>query len=449
MFYTPAVSSVKRGVRGGVEDRWHRPAKHGEQVYWPADHAAGPVWCTDPKHAKTPGSLVCTARHGQGQRWMARWVDRDSNERSKSFDRRADAQRHIDQTTTAMGSGTYADPQRSAVTFGTIAEAWIATKAEREPKTVAGYRGLLDTQILPKWKDEPLRDITHERLQTWITWLSTDPEARQRKTIADNTAGLSPARVIQTHQVVRQVLAYAVRTKYLAVNPASDIELPSKPQSKDLSLTHDQVRTLADEIANAEGAVRHRSDTAAARTSPEALAAMVRLLAFAGLRYGECAALRVGDVDGRKRRVLVGKSITGVRGQGRLEGGTKSHQRRSVPILTTALADELAHLIHGRDPSEFLFPGPDGGSMSIGWFRVRFDRAVTKLGLQGVTPHTLRHTAGSLALASGASVVTVQKLLGHLNATTTMNVYSHQLPDDFDNLAAAMDNAARTAASRS
>jgi integrase len=441
----PSVSRVKRGVRGGVEDRWHRQPEPGELVGYPADHADGPVWCIDGSHAKTPGTLVCTVRHGTGKRWMARWVDRDSNERSKSFDRKSDAVRHIEQTTTALGTGTYADPQRSAVTFGTVAEAWIATKAKRAPKTVAGYRGLLDTQVLPKWKDEPLRDITHERLQTWITWLSTDPSARQRKTTGENPAGLSPARVIQTHQVVRQVLSYAVRAKYLAVNPAADIELPSKPQSKDLALTHDQVRTLADEIANAEGAVRHRSDTTVARTSPESLAVMVRLLAYTGLRYGECAALRVGDVDTRRRRIMVGRSVTGVRKQGRIEGDTKTHQRRSVPILTTALADELKQVVNRRDPSEFLFPGPDGGSMSIGWFRVRFDRAVTQLGLEGVTPHTLRHTAGSLALASGASVVTVQKLLGHLNATTTMNVYSHQLPDDFDTLAAAMDRATSAA----
>jgi site-specific recombinase XerC len=43
------------------------------------------------------------------------------------------------------------------------------------------------------------------------------------------------------------------------------------------------------------------------------------------------------------------------------------------------------------------------------------------------------------------AIVTVRKLLGHRNATTTMNVYSHMLPDDFDKLAAAMDAAAKGA----
>ena len=64
----------------------------------------------------------------------------------------------------------------------------------------------------------------------------------------------------------------------------------------------------------------------------------------------------------------------------------------------------------------------------------------------GITPHVLRHTAGSLALASGASVVTVQKLLGHQSPMTTLTIYAHQLPDDFDNLATALDFAARAAA---
>ena len=178
--------------------------------------------------------------------------------------------------------------------------------------------------------------------------------------------GLSPARVIQIHQVVHQVFAYAIRTKYVAVNPADHVELPSKPDGKKLALTHEQVRLLAEAMVEAESAVRHRADTAPARTSPEGLATMVRTLGYAGLRYSECAALRVGDVDIASRRIMVDKSVTQVRGKGHVERNTtKNHLKTTVPILTTELADALALVVDGRDPSEYLFPGPDGGAMTL------------------------------------------------------------------------------------
>ena len=87
----------------------------------------------------------------------------------------------------------------------------------------------------------------------------------------------------------------------------------------------------------------------------------------------------------------------------------------------------------------------DGGPIPLDWFRWRFDKAAEHVCMTGISPKTLRHTAGSLALGAGASVVTVQKLLGHRSPMTTMNVYSHMLPDDFDNLAKAMNKAARVA----
>lgn len=350
------MTTPKRSVRGSTEDRWHRPARRGEQVSWPADNMPGPVWCTDAKHGKS-GALVCSVRHGQGKRWLARWVDHDGQERTKSFDRRADSDRHIAAVTTALNTGTYADPQRSAVTFGTVAEAWLSAKvANRAPKTIAGYRGLLDVVILPKWRNERLRDIDHERLQTWVTWLSTDPAARQanrgnaKDADGDDAqtpaGGLSAARVIHAYQVVRQVLAYAVRSKYLAVNAAEYIELPSKPLGKELALSHEQVRQLAAESGDMES--------------------MVRFLAYTGVRFGECIALRVGDVNTARRRITVSKSITHVQRHGHVEGDTKTHQRRSVPILTTELLDELRGLVADRDPTEYLFPGAGGGAMTLG-----------------------------------------------------------------------------------
>jgi hypothetical protein len=93
-----------------VEDRWHRNPKCGEQVAWPADNPRPGAWCTDPRHGE-PGTLVMSARHRHGLRWLARWVDHDGNERSKAFDRKADAQRHITDVTTALSTGSYTRPQ--------------------------------------------------------------------------------------------------------------------------------------------------------------------------------------------------------------------------------------------------------------------------------------------------------------------------------------------------
>ena len=82
------------------------------------------------KHGKA-GTQVTTARHGQGKRWMARWVDHDGNERSKAFDRKAEAHNHIGTVTTALTTGRYADPKRASVSFSVVAEEWFTTAKSR------------------------------------------------------------------------------------------------------------------------------------------------------------------------------------------------------------------------------------------------------------------------------------------------------------------------------
>lgn len=421
---------MKRGQRAGVEDRWHREPKRGEEPPWPADSAEPGCWCVDPKHGQ-PATLVTTARHGKGRRWLARWVPENGRETSESFHRKADAQNHIAEVTGKIQAGTYADPRKGAVLFSAVAEQWFAAKATGvKAKTVASYRSVLDMVALPKWGDYKLRDIDHAGIQSWVTWLATSSDARNRpKRDSEGKVietGLSPARVHHAYQVVDQVLRFAMRSKLIAFNPANDVELPRKTATEKIALTHEQVRQLAD--ASGE------------------LATMVYVLGYAGLRYGECAALRVADVDTARRRLRVSRSITYVTGSGNVEGTTKTHAARMVPV-PQFVADMLTEAIEGRAPGERLFPCDGYDAMPLDYFRWRFDKAAAKVGLSGISPHVLRHTAGSLALATGeVSVTSVQKLLGHQSATTTMGVYAHMLPDDFDQLAAAMDRAARHAA---
>ncbi len=347
----------------------------------------------------------------------------------RSGPRRSIARLRPSGTSPKLTTGSYADPKRGGTTFATVAEPWFDSKSGLKAKTRAGYRSLLDVVVLPRWGSTPLRDITHADIQSWVHKLATDPEARQRKTTKESAdadrRGLSAARVVQAYQVVDQVLRFAAKAQYITRNPADDVQLPRKNTPEKTALTHDQVRRIAD--------------------AAEELRTMVYVLGYGGLRYGEIAALRVSDVDASRRRLKVSRSVTAVARMGMVEGPTKTHQSRSVP-LPAFVMDLVDEQIKGRSASELVFPHHDGGWIPRDWFALRLDKASTAAGLTGVTPHTLRHTAGSLALASGASVVTAQKLLGHQSPITTMNVYAHQLPDDFDTLSAAMDAAARAAA---
>ena len=61
-----------------------------------------------------------------------------------------------------------------------------------------------------------------------------------------------------------------------------------------------------------------------------------------------------------------------------------------------------------------------------------FDHAARAAGLDGLTPHELRHTAASLAVSAGANVKVVQRMLGHASAAMTLDVCAGLFDDDLE-----------------
>ncbi|HET9301136.1 MAG TPA: tyrosine-type recombinase/integrase [Propionibacteriaceae bacterium] len=121
-------------------------------------------------------------------------------------------------------------------------------------------------------------------------------------------------------------------------------------------------------------------------------------------------------------------------------GTTKTHQRRSVPI-PRFLADAGKDLAT-KAPGDLVFTAPEGGVLRNTNFRPRFfDPAAEKAGLPGLTPHELRHTAASLAIAAGANVKAVQLMLGHASAAMTLDIYAGLFADDLDAVADRLDRA--------
>ena len=153
------------------------------------------------------------------------------------------------------------------------------------------------------------------------------------------------------------------------------------------------------------------------------------------------AGLKVGRIDLLRRRVEVAEAVSEVRGA--LVWGTpKSHQRRSVPI-PRFLVDDLDVLVAGKSSDELVFTTKRGAVLrNLNFRRDVLDDAAESVGLAGLTPHELRHTAASLAVSAGANVKAVQRMLGHASAAMTLDVYSGLFDDDLDGVADRLDAAA-------
>ncbi len=94
------------------------------------------------------------------------------------------------------------------------------------------------------------------------------------------------------------------------------------------------------------------------------------------------------------------------------------------------LATELAEHVRGKRLDDLVFAGiRNGQPLRVATFRTAFSTASRAIGVPDLHPHQLRHTAASLAIASGADVKVVQQMLGHSSATMTLDTYGHLFED--------------------
>ena len=225
-------------------------------------------------------------------------------------------------------------------------------------------------------------------------------------------------------------LQLAVDDGRLPANPAQRLKLPKWIKTAKRYLSHNEVAALA----LAVGKRPHGRELGYDR--------LILLMAYCGLRWGELSGLRIQDLDLPRTRLQVKQTVVADKGYQRIEA-PKDYEHLSIPIpefLVTMLEQQVA----GRPGSQPVFFGMRtkaylrNHAFRKGWF----DPAATEIGLDGITPHELRHTAASLAVSAGAHVKSVQRMLGHASAATTLDTYADLFDDDLDNVASALNEIA-------
>ena len=354
---------------------------------------------------------VSTVR-GEAQ---ARYIDPAQRERSKTFDRKIDAERFLTGMESRKQRDEWIDPALAATPFGDWAGEWLATRSHLKAKTLQGYESLLRVWVLPFFGTMRLERIDAMSVDRWVAEMLA--------------SGLSPSRARQAYQVLNAILKAAVRNRYLSSNPAEGTRLPKPRHREMLFVTAQQLDDLAEAIAQPYGT-------------------LIFVLGYGGLRWGEAAALRRKRIDVLNSRIEVAESVAEVGGR-LICGTTKNHRVRTVVVPSAVrqmLNDHLNTHVE-QEADALLFTAQRGTPLRHSNFRRNTWRpAVAAASLpEQLRIHDLRHTAAALMIAGGAHPEHIKRHLGHSSIMVTMEQYGHLYPSEAEAVAARLDGTLRAA----
>ena len=168
------------------------------------------------------------------------------------------------------------------------------------------------------------------------------------------------------------------------------------------------------------------------------------------MRKGELAGLKWANVDLEKGRLQVVNTLQRISGRGLVLGVPKTERsRRSIALSDAAVG--LLHEVRGKQTiqkaeiadawtqSGFVLTHQDGMPLDSEVVSKAFTKLVKEAGFPDLTMHGLRHTHATILLEQGVNPKVVSERLGHASVATTMDIYSHVLPDMQEKAAQAID----------
>lgn len=213
--------------------------------------------------------------------------------------------------------------------------------------------------------------------------------------------GLAPASRARIVVAIRRLHDHLLGEGVVTSDPAAALPPPRQAERLPSGLTLAQVEALL-RTTQGEEAVQQRA------------AALLELLYATGARISEAVGLDLDDLDLTHGTVrLYGK------GSKERLVPVGSHARTALEAWLVRSRPALAARARSADRAGAVFLNQRGGRLSrqSAWTIVR--RAAEQAGVEGVTPHTLRHTFATHLLEGGADIRVVQELLGHSSVVTT------------------------------
>ena len=307
----------------------------------------------------------------------------------------------------ALDNGTYQPPTK--LTVGAWLDMWMETfcASTVKPLTYSAYETAIKNHIKPSIGATKLQSLK-----------GVDIQKMYNKMI---DSSLSPKTVKNTSATLHKALQMAIKQGYIQTNPCDAAELPKADKKEIRPLQDAEIPRFLDAIAE------HPMGNAYA------------LCLFAGLREGECLGLSWRQVDFENKTLLIDQQLQKEKGKNAkyyIAPYTKNGKTRRIAPPEIAfhylraerskqIANRLAAGALWDNPDDLVFTNGLGRHYAIHTFYKNFKRIAASIGRPDARPHDLRHTAATVAMASGVDAKSVQDMMGHATASFTLNVYAH------------------------
>lgn len=351
----------------------------------------GPYCCVVRKVESLPsGRYKVRFRHGKRQS-------------SETFDRLAEAKQFASWLDALGAQGALdmlyeAEQDKAIPTMDELAAAHIEHLSAVEPGTRLNYERLWARTWGPQFGAVRAHRLTKDDVNKALGALG----ARYSHKSLENQRGL-----------LAGVLERAIEHEHVKKNVAKGIQLPAGRPSRG----KDEMRVLTlDEFRAIEDAL------------DEHYRPLLRFLWGTGCRWGEAVALPVSSV--RLPNIHIRQALKWSPDNERRIGIPKTKKSRRTISLPTAVQDDLSLLCEGKKSAELVFTAKRGGPVLHRTFWSRYWLpAIASIEDPKPRIHDLRHGHASHLLANGVPIHIVQARLGHTSIKTTVDTYSHLLPD--------------------
>jgi len=275
--------------------------------------------------------------------------------------------------------------------------------------TVAMYQYILDV-IMPFFRDIPLNEITPIQISQYLQWLRKEYRTSRGKPVSAST-------VKHHYDILKIIFTYAEKNDFIQGNPLRKVDTPKTQRRRVDALTTEEAEKFFQSLSSCNLEFR----------------CILMIMITTGLRRGECLGLQWQDINFESATVIIQRSVTYTSTAGiEVKPPKTNNSIRIVPLMQSVLK-LLTALRYQR---EYQFPDID---FAKSYLFCRTDNPLTpreptritrltkqffkKAGLPDMSPHDLRHSCASLLLANGADIKSVQEILGHADARTTLNYY--------------------------